>query len=146
MLINHVTDTTINLLMILAMFVGFFQIRQLEFMKDEGKKSTDKIIIITAFGMFAYSTYTIIAGSLNNRNIQEPRELIVVNGIVELIQVRKVSQKLIPIVLSISYLFSLLFPFYLEAEKKFDFVYICGLLCLFFVDHSMTQLFQETCK
>ena len=78
--------------MILAMFVGFFQIRQLEFMKDEGKKSTDKIIIITAFGMFAYSTYTIIAGSLNNRNIQEPRELIVVNGIVELIQVRKSSK------------------------------------------------------
>ena len=93
MLINHVTDTTINLLMILAMFVGFFQIRQLEFMKDEeGKKSTDKIIIITAFGMFAYSTYTIIAGSLNNRNIQEPRELIVVNGIVELIQVSIFSQ------------------------------------------------------
>ena len=92
MLINHVTDTTINLLMILAMFVGFFQIRQLEFMKDEGKKSTDKIIIITAFGMFAYSTYTIIAGSLNNRNIQEPRELIVVNGIVELIQVGKIRK------------------------------------------------------
>ena len=60
-LINNSIDTTINLMMILAMFVGFFQIRELKF--EEGNKSKDKIIIVTAFGMFAYSTFTIIAGT-----------------------------------------------------------------------------------
>ena len=57
-LINSSIDTTINFMMILAMFVGFFQMRELKF--EEGNKSKDKIIIVTAFGMFAYSTFTII--------------------------------------------------------------------------------------
>ena len=60
-LINSITDTTINFMMILAMLLGFFQMRELKF--EEGNKSKDKIIIVTAFGMFAYSTFTIIAGT-----------------------------------------------------------------------------------
>ena len=48
-------------MMILAMLLGFFQMRELKF--EEGNKSKDKIIIVTAFGMFAYSTFTIIAGT-----------------------------------------------------------------------------------
>ena len=51
--------------MILAMFVGFFQMRELKF--EEGNKSKDKIIIVTAFGMFAYSTFTIIAGKKSKK-------------------------------------------------------------------------------
>ena len=76
--------------MILAMLVGFFQFRQLEFIKND-KKSADKTIIITAFGMFAYSIYTIIAGALNDKNIHEPGALVVINGTVELIQVKILS-------------------------------------------------------
>ena len=52
-------------MMILAMFVGFFQMRELKF--EEGNKSKDKIIIVTAFGMFAYSTFTIIAGKKSKK-------------------------------------------------------------------------------
>lgn len=84
-LVNNCTDTLINGLMIIAMMIGFFQIRHLDLVNEEVKHDTT--MIITAFGMFAYSTFTIIAGLLNDNNIYEPGELIVTNGIVELFEV-----------------------------------------------------------
>ena len=44
------------------------------------------VMIITAFGVFVYSTFTIIAGCLNV-NSEEPKQLVVLNGIVELLEV-----------------------------------------------------------
>lgn len=86
-LVNNLTDTLINFFMILAMLIGFFQIRHLDF-QESAETDTDTTMIVTAFGMFAYSTFTIIAGLLNENNLYEPGELIVTNGIVELIQVQ----------------------------------------------------------
>lgn len=86
-LVNNLTDTIINIFMILAMLIGFFQIRHLDF-QEATEAETDTTMIVTAFGMFAYSTFTIIAGLLNENNLYEPGELIATNGIVELVQVQ----------------------------------------------------------
>ena len=89
---NNGTDSIINFMMIVAMLIGFFQIRHLEFHEmeqgDHGEhEPEDNTMIMTAFGMFAYSTFTIIAGILNEHNVYEPGVLIVTNGIIELIEV-----------------------------------------------------------
>ena len=86
-LLNNGTDTLINVIMIAAMCIGFFQLRHLDYVADHVDSETDTTMIVTAFGMFVYSTFTIIAGILNEHNLHEPRELIVTNGIVELVQV-----------------------------------------------------------
>jgi ubiquinone biosynthesis protein UbiJ len=76
----------INVLMIGAMLVGFFQIRHLEFMSDL-KFKTDTTMTVTAFGMFAYAIFTTIAGVLNDNDVYEPGELVVTNGLIELLEV-----------------------------------------------------------
>ncbi len=48
------------------------------------KGELDLVMIITAFGVFVYSTFTIIAGCLNSK---DPSQLVVLNGIVELLEV-----------------------------------------------------------
>ncbi len=85
--------------MIVAMLVGFFQIRRLEFIsdnrsppggqaKDEEDESTDAVMAITAFGTFVYATFTVIAGVLSSGGeTYEPPELVITNGLLELIQV-----------------------------------------------------------
>ena len=100
-MVNSCTETIINGLMIIGMLIGFFQIRHLDFLQSPGpgpapplppgravKHDTDTIMTVTSFGMFVYSTFTIIAGVLTQRsNLYEPGELIVTNGIIELIEV-----------------------------------------------------------
>ena len=80
-MVNSCTDTIINGFMIIAMLIGFFQIRHLDFISTAAasmasakanvagsgggeaiKHDTDTVMIVTAFGMFVYSTFTIIAG------------------------------------------------------------------------------------
>ena len=48
---------------------------------------TDLLMVVTSFGIFVYSTFTIIAGSLSDSS-SEPRELVIVNGLAELLQVQ----------------------------------------------------------
>ena len=80
--VNHGSDTLINALMIIAMFIGFFQIKHLDFMMI--KDSTDSTMMLTSFGMLTYSIFTIIAGILHSDNFGG---LIVTNGIFELVEV-----------------------------------------------------------
>ena len=80
---NHGTDTLINALMIIAMFIGFFQIKHLDFIMI--KDSMDSTMLLTSFGMLAYSIFTIISGILHSDNFGP---LIVTNGIFELIEVQ----------------------------------------------------------
>ena len=91
-LVNNCTDTIINALMIVAMLIGFVQTRHLDFIQNKADQhepeAVDLTMIITAFGMFAYATFTIIAGVLNHHHhLHEPGELVVTNGIVELLEV-----------------------------------------------------------
>ena len=49
-LINSGTDTTVNAFMIIAMVIGFFQIRHLDFVPSKAmKEDTDTIMIITGY-------------------------------------------------------------------------------------------------
>ena len=101
-LVNNGTDTLINGLMIAAMLVGFFQIRHLEFISEQGGGKTasaasatsedgeghDIVMMVTAFGTFVYATFTVIAGVLSgSEDTHEPRDLVITNGLLELIQV-----------------------------------------------------------
>ncbi len=137
-LVNNVSDTIINIFMIIAMIVGFFQLRHLkidhlevilhqffpcvwyiivifgftvsvgflqcDFVTFQSSTQTiknnykqlfqgelDIVMIITAFGIFVYSTFTIIAGCLNDDSY-EPGQLVVANGIVELLEVKRLLQ------------------------------------------------------
>ena len=49
-------------------------------------EDTDILMAITSFGIIVYSAFTIVAGGLND-NSYEPPELVVVNGLAELLQV-----------------------------------------------------------
>ena len=69
--------------MIVAMFIGFFQIKHLDFVMK--RDSVDSTMILTSFGMMAYSIFTIIAGMLHTDNYGG---LIVTNGIFELVEVQ----------------------------------------------------------
>ena len=82
--VNHGTDTLINALMIIAMFIGFFQIKHLDFIMV--KDSIDSTMMLTSFGMLTYSIFTIIAGVLHADNFGA---LIVTNGIFELVEVKE---------------------------------------------------------
>jgi len=83
-LIINVNDTIINALMVIAIIIGFCQVRNLQFVQSENEH--DILMIISAFGIFLYAGYTVIAGYLSVDSM-EPVILIIVNGTVELIQV-----------------------------------------------------------
>ena len=53
-------------------------------------EDTDILMAITSFGIIVYSAFTIVAGGLND-NSYEPPELVVVNGLAELLQVQKMK-------------------------------------------------------
>ena len=53
---------------------------------DNTERDYDAIMIITAFGILAYSTFAIIAGILNDNSF-EPGELVVANGLAEVLEV-----------------------------------------------------------
>jgi len=83
-LLINVNDTIINTLMAIAIILGFFQVRKLDFVQTENEH--DVLLIISAFGIFLYASYTIIAGYLSVASL-EPVALVITNGIVELVQV-----------------------------------------------------------
>jgi len=84
-LANNISDLIINTMMIVAMVIGFFQIKNLELI-DDSEGDYDAIMITTAFGILVYSTFNIIAGVLNGKSF-EPGELVICNGLAELIEV-----------------------------------------------------------
>lgn len=94
-LANNISDTIINTMMIVAMVIGFFQIKNLELVgkyqncyalifhmwlqlncnhcncsSDDSGRDYDGIMITTAFGILVYSTFNIIAGSLNDNSFE----------------------------------------------------------------------------
>jgi len=83
-LLINVNDTIINGLMVVAIIIGFFQIRNLQFVQSDNVH--DVLMMISAFGIFLYASYTVIAGYLGVGSL-EPVMLIIINGVVELVQV-----------------------------------------------------------
>ena len=87
-------------------------------------------MVITSFGILVYSVFTIVAGCLND-NSYEPPELVVVNGLAELLQVRtnkrQIDKRHCPFLLILGLYFScyviLKYSFYLG---KHSVVVHCG--------------------
>lgn len=90
--VNSAADSIVNLSMVAAMLVGFFQIRHLHLAGDEQQQQQqdeerlDVVMVTTAFGIFVYCAFTVIAGVLNE-GLSEPSEIVIFGGIVELVEV-----------------------------------------------------------
>uniref|UniRef100_A0A4Y0BLS9 Otopetrin n=1 Tax=Anopheles funestus TaxID=62324 RepID=A0A4Y0BLS9_ANOFN len=85
----YLADVSHCALMVLAIFaiiIGFIRVQNLKFRCEEQSNLNDILLRISAFGLFVYSTFSIIAGSLNAFE-SEPNLLVMVTGIVAVVQV-----------------------------------------------------------
>ncbi|KAL5276843.1 OTOP3 family protein [Megaselia abdita] len=72
--------------MVLAIIIGFIRVRTLKFRCEEQSNLNDILLRISAFGLFTYSTFSVIAGSLKVME-SEPNLLVTVTGSVAVFQV-----------------------------------------------------------
>uniref|UniRef100_A0A182PV16 Otopetrin n=1 Tax=Anopheles epiroticus TaxID=199890 RepID=A0A182PV16_9DIPT len=85
----YLADVSHCALMVLAIFaiiIGFIRVQNLKFRCEEQSNLNDILLRISAFGLFVYSTFSVIAGSLNAFE-SEPNLLVMVTGIVAVVQV-----------------------------------------------------------
>uniref|UniRef100_A0AAG5DNY0 Otopetrin n=1 Tax=Anopheles atroparvus TaxID=41427 RepID=A0AAG5DNY0_ANOAO len=85
----YLADASHCALMVLAIFaiiIGFIRVQNLKFRCEEQSNLNDILLRISAFGLFVYSTFSVIAGSLNALE-SEPNLLVMVTGIVAVVQV-----------------------------------------------------------
>ncbi|XP_042891325.1 proton channel OtopLc-like isoform X4 [Penaeus japonicus] len=71
---------------IIAMFIGFFRVRQLKFHGEREEELDDILLMVSAFGLFAYAVFSAVAGSLSAYT-KEPNLLVMVTGILSVLQV-----------------------------------------------------------
>ncbi|XP_058063578.1 proton channel OtopLc [Anopheles bellator] len=85
----YLADVSHCALMVLAIFaiiIGFIRVQNLKFRCEEQSNLNDILLRISAFGLFVYSTFSVIAGSLNALE-SEPNLLVMVTGVVAVVQV-----------------------------------------------------------
>ncbi|CAB3373036.1 Hypothetical predicted protein [Cloeon dipterum] len=73
-------------LALLAIFIGFCRIRSLKFHTDVTNILNDILLRVSAFGLFIYAVFSVIAGSLSAFT-HEPNLLVMVTGILVVIEV-----------------------------------------------------------
>nr|XP_045590528.1 proton channel OtopLc-like isoform X5 [Procambarus clarkii] len=71
---------------IIAMFIGFVRVRQLKFHGEREEELDDILLMVSAFGLFAYAVFSTVAGSLSAYT-KEPNLLVMVTGILSVLQV-----------------------------------------------------------
>ncbi|XP_071527915.1 uncharacterized protein OtopLa isoform X4 [Panulirus ornatus] len=71
---------------IIAMFIGFVRVRQLKFHGEREEELDDILLMVSAFGLFAYAVFSTVAGSLSPYT-EEPNLLVMVTGILSVLQV-----------------------------------------------------------
>ncbi|CAL4060218.1 unnamed protein product, partial [Meganyctiphanes norvegica] len=81
-----VSHCAIMLLTILAMCIGFCRVRQLKFHGEREEELDDILLMVSAFGLFAYSVFSTVAGSLSEYT-KEPNLLVMATGILAVVQV-----------------------------------------------------------
>uniref|UniRef100_A0A6E8V8Y7 Otopetrin n=1 Tax=Anopheles coluzzii TaxID=1518534 RepID=A0A6E8V8Y7_ANOCL len=81
-----VSHCALMALAIFAIIIGFIRVQNLKFRCEEQSNLNDILLRISAFGLFVYSTFSVIAGSLNAFE-SEPNLLVMVTGIVAVVQV-----------------------------------------------------------
>ncbi|XP_049780325.1 proton channel OtopLc [Schistocerca cancellata] len=73
-------------LSIIATIVGFIRVQSLKFRAEEQSDLNDILLRVSAFGLFVYAVFSVIAGSLAAFP-QEPKLLIVCTGLLSIVQV-----------------------------------------------------------
>uniref|UniRef100_A0A6A7FUC1 Otopetrin-2-like isoform X9 n=1 Tax=Hirondellea gigas TaxID=1518452 RepID=A0A6A7FUC1_9CRUS len=81
-----VSHCTIMLLSIIAIFIGFCRVRQLSFHGEREEELDDILLMVSAFGLFAYAIFSAVAGSLSAYT-EEPNLLVLVTSILSILQV-----------------------------------------------------------
>ncbi|XP_064094892.1 proton channel OtopLc-like isoform X10 [Macrobrachium nipponense] len=71
---------------IIAIFIGFVRVRQLKFHGEREEELDDILLMVSAFGLFAYAVFSSVAGSLSAYT-KEPNLLVMVTGILSVLQV-----------------------------------------------------------
>uniref|UniRef100_A0A1B6EAI9 Otopetrin n=1 Tax=Clastoptera arizonana TaxID=38151 RepID=A0A1B6EAI9_9HEMI len=73
-------------LSIFAIIIGFIRVQSLKFRNDEQSDLNDILLRVSAFGLFVYAVFSVIAGSLNAMT-SEPNLLVMITGILAVVQV-----------------------------------------------------------
>ncbi|XP_076056135.1 uncharacterized protein LOC143034090 isoform X4 [Oratosquilla oratoria] len=71
---------------VIAMFIGFVRVRQLKFHGEREEELDDILLMVSAFGLFSYAVFSVVAGSLSAFK-HEPNLLVMVTGILSVLQV-----------------------------------------------------------
>ncbi|KAL0268551.1 UNVERIFIED_CONTAM: hypothetical protein PYX00_010452 [Menopon gallinae] len=85
----YLADASHCALMILSIFaiiIGFIRVRSLKFKSDEQSDLNDILLRVSAFGLFIYAVFSVIAGALNAFT-HEPNFLVMVTGALAILQV-----------------------------------------------------------
>nr|XP_014286683.1 uncharacterized protein LOC106687351 isoform X8 [Halyomorpha halys] len=81
-----VSHCVLMALSVLAIIVGFIRVQGLKFKGEEQSDLNDILLRVSAFGLFVYSVFSIIAGSLAALT-SEPNLLVMITGILSIVQV-----------------------------------------------------------
>ncbi|XP_044729803.1 proton channel OtopLc isoform X2 [Chrysoperla carnea] len=73
-------------LSIIAIIIGFIRVQHLKFRSEEQSDLNDILLRVSAFGLFTYAVFSVIAGSLNALT-SEPNLLVMVTGVLSIVQV-----------------------------------------------------------
>ncbi|XP_065159977.1 proton channel OtopLc isoform X9 [Atheta coriaria] len=84
--LGEVSHCVLMTLSILAIIIGFCRVRSLKFKIEEASDLNDILLRISAFGLFLYATFSVIAGSLNALT-EVSNLLVMVTGILSIVQV-----------------------------------------------------------
>ncbi|XP_021931664.1 otopetrin-2-like isoform X3 [Zootermopsis nevadensis] len=80
-----VSHCVLMALSIMAIIVGFIRVQSLKFRAEEQSDLNDILLRVSAFGLFVYAVFSVIAGSLAFTH--EPNLLVMITGLLSVVQV-----------------------------------------------------------
>ncbi|XP_044747991.1 proton channel OtopLc isoform X8 [Coccinella septempunctata] len=81
-----VSHCALMALSIIAIIIGFIRVQSLKFKAEEQTDLNDILLRVSAFGLFLYAVFSIIAGHLNAFT-KEPNMLVMITGCLSVVQV-----------------------------------------------------------
>lgn len=81
-----VSHCVLMVLSIIAIVIGFIRVQGLKFKTEEQSDLNDILLRVSAFGLFTYAVFSVIAGHLKAFTV-EPNLLVMITGILSVLQV-----------------------------------------------------------
>ncbi|XP_066245321.1 proton channel OtopLc isoform X11 [Euwallacea similis] len=81
-----VSHCVLMVLSIIAIIIGFIRVQNLKFKTEEQSDLNDILLRVSAFGLFTYAVFSVIAGHYNAFTV-EPNMLVMVTGVLSILQV-----------------------------------------------------------